>query len=725
MTTATKLMVVVAGDVSQAMAAIKQIDSQVATAARSMDANAKAASVGLGRINKAAQLVSGGLGGLAAGLGVAGLATLAAGAARAAVDLGNLGQQVEKQRKYFEAYSGGAAQATANLAAMDRAVGSAASESDKLTAANKFLAMELATNAGELERVAKMAVLLGGDTRRAGEAMQEFALMMANQSIERLDTFGISSGKVRQRIEELQAATQNMSREAAFMQAVLEIGGQKMAQLEAAGVKATTAADNLTAALERLRIQAAKKMAGPIGTIEANLTTILGNIAYEMESADYAAAFDRYRQAVEGVRHAQDNLETAKITGFNIDHAQAAYDAAKANEALAEGIYRAAQAAASGAPVIARLSVSYSEVVANAYAAGAAVSEAAALWKTLPLDPLAAFKNAPQTDLWFNEAPTADEQAEVLRRLKARQDEKTRLEEAAATKAANAYESKMKAAASRVAGYVSEAISFSKGLFDVSGLGGKGWNAPGANGPFENVYRALDIAKLGEASPWAKVLQMSQEEAKQLTGLFQQGLLTPEVIGKLVNVDALKQQAQITQQAEALQTAFADQVAAAAGVDPKVTKALLGLNNEKALAGLASDWATTTAGALGSQTKAFTKTGNDLILAVANGAEAARSVAVSKVEDIARAMVDAMIGVLGTGASTAAAVSAAAAGNQGQTAAATAINAAGARATGRGGTTVVVGGDSYNMLVSDAGTASLTAALIAERKRQRLNRLMS
>ncbi len=716
-------MVVVGGDVSQAMAAVKAIDSQVATAARSMDSNAKAAGAGLGRINEAASLLSGGLGGLAAGAGVAGLAALAAGAARTAFDLGSLGQQVEKQRKYFDAYSGGAAQAAANLQAMERAVGSAASESEKLTAANKFLSMGLATNATELERTAKMAVLLGGDTRKAGDAMQNFALMMANQSIERLDTFGISSGKVRARIEELQAATQGMSREAAFMAAVMEIGGQKMAALEAAGVSATTATDNLTAAWERLRTEVGKKIAGPVGEVQRGLAQAVNAAADIVTVDDYAAAFERYRQAVDGVRRAQENLDTAKITGFNIDHAQAALDAAKANEQLAESVYRAAQAAESGAPALARLSVSYSEVATSARDVEAAITAAANHWKALPLDPMAAFKNAPQEHLWFNEAPSADAQAAILRSVQDTQAARVRIETSASERAASAYESKMKAASSKVAGYVSEAVSNSKGLFDVSG-GGKGWNAPGANGPFENVYRALDIAKLGEGSPWAKVLGMGQEEAKRLSGMFQQGLMTPEVIGKLVNVDALKQQAQIAQQAEALQTAFADQVAAAAGVDPKVTRALLGLDNEKALAGLASDWATTTAGALGGQAKTFYKTGNDLIMAVASGAEAARSVAVSKVEDIAQAMIDAMLGVLGTGTGTAAAVSAAAAGNQGQTAAATAIYNAGAQATGRGGPQVVVGGDSYNMVVSDNGTATLVAALIAQRKRERLNAFM-
>ena len=41
----------------------------------------------------------------------------------------------------------------------------------------------------------------------ATESMENFALMLANQSILRLDSFGISSGKVTARIEELMSAT--------------------------------------------------------------------------------------------------------------------------------------------------------------------------------------------------------------------------------------------------------------------------------------------------------------------------------------------------------------------------------------------------------------------------------------------------------------------------------------------------------------------------------------
>ena len=40
--------------------------------------------------------------------------------------------------------------------------------------------------------------------------------------------------------------------------------------------------------------------------------------------------------------------------------------------------------------------------------------------------------------------------------------------------------------------------------------------APGANGPFENIFRAADVAKRGADSPWAKVLGLTQDQAKEI-----------------------------------------------------------------------------------------------------------------------------------------------------------------------------------------------------------------
>ncbi len=89
--------------------------------------------------------------------------------------------------------------------------------------ANRFIAMGLASTGDQAAELAAIATQLGlafrGD---AVEGMEEFALLLANQSIPRLDTFGISAARVRGRIEELMNTVPGMTRETAFMQATME-----------------------------------------------------------------------------------------------------------------------------------------------------------------------------------------------------------------------------------------------------------------------------------------------------------------------------------------------------------------------------------------------------------------------------------------------------------------------------------------------------------------------
>ena len=162
--------------------------------------------------------------------------TLSVGAvvqiAKAAWELGELGAQSKRTSHAFEMISGGAVKAEANLNAMRTATRGAMSQQEMMANANLLMQMGLAKNSNELGQMTNMAVRLGKAMgSEAGASIQNFSMMLANQSLPRLDTFGISSGKVRERILELQAATEGMTRETAFMQAVMEEGGKAMERL--------------------------------------------------------------------------------------------------------------------------------------------------------------------------------------------------------------------------------------------------------------------------------------------------------------------------------------------------------------------------------------------------------------------------------------------------------------------------------------------------------------
>lgn len=144
----------------------------------------------------------------------------------------------------FTNLSGSANIARINLQAMDRATRGLISDTEQMQIANQLLGMQIVQTADQLEEVVGVSRRLGKEFRglNAREAAEEFAIMIANMSVARLDSFGLSSGRVRKRILELQAATEGMTREQAFFQATME-EGQKT--LERLGPEINTTSDEI------------------------------------------------------------------------------------------------------------------------------------------------------------------------------------------------------------------------------------------------------------------------------------------------------------------------------------------------------------------------------------------------------------------------------------------------------------------------------------------------
>jgi hypothetical protein len=190
---------------------------------------------GLGSI--AAGVATGGL--ALAAAAVVGLGVAAVGATVGVAKLAMAAAEIEGTRKTFETLTedlGGPVEAMDGLKEATRGM---VSQADLMAASNKFLTMGITENLEETEKMAEMATQLGlAMGTDATKSMEDFALMMANQSIPRLDTFGISSAAVRARIEELQAATEGLSREEAFKIAVMEQGAVAMEKVGEQGESA-------------------------------------------------------------------------------------------------------------------------------------------------------------------------------------------------------------------------------------------------------------------------------------------------------------------------------------------------------------------------------------------------------------------------------------------------------------------------------------------------------
>jgi len=164
-----------------------------------------------------------GAGALKATTAVIGVATALGGMA---VKLGGEAAQVERLQGTFDALNESINEnADVTMQKLITATDGMVSKQTLLASTNKLISMGLADTGDKAAELTEMAVTLASAMGEdAASGLENFALMLANQSIPRLDTFGISSGKVRDRINELMEADKNLTREQAFMTAVMEQG---------------------------------------------------------------------------------------------------------------------------------------------------------------------------------------------------------------------------------------------------------------------------------------------------------------------------------------------------------------------------------------------------------------------------------------------------------------------------------------------------------------------
>ena len=172
------------------------------------------------------------LGGLATAAAALGSALTLAEVGRKAIELYNLGTAANNAEATFVQLSGGTDAAAASLEAMRRATSGVVDDMTLMQGANKLLMMNLAGTGEEAARLTEIAVKLGSAMGNdAATSIADFAALLANQSIPRLDNFGISSDNVRRKLEELKAA--GMDAQEAFSMAVMEEGAKSLDKLGA------------------------------------------------------------------------------------------------------------------------------------------------------------------------------------------------------------------------------------------------------------------------------------------------------------------------------------------------------------------------------------------------------------------------------------------------------------------------------------------------------------
>ena len=206
----------------------------------------------------------GGLGGIAAGVAKGGLALAAAAivavgaaAVTAVVGITNLALAAAD----VEATRGTYANLTEDLGGFEYAMEQAklatrdmVSEQDLMAGSSKLLGMGIADTEEELYAHLEIATQLGTAYGSSETALDNWTLMMANQSILRLDSFGISSSAVRARMAELKEINEDMSKEDAWNIAVMEQAAVAMERVGEQGENATATTARWEASLADLKL---------------------------------------------------------------------------------------------------------------------------------------------------------------------------------------------------------------------------------------------------------------------------------------------------------------------------------------------------------------------------------------------------------------------------------------------------------------------------------------
>lgn len=506
---------------------------------------------------------------------------------------GNLGQAVDQTRRRFETFAGGPEQASAALVAMRKAMDGGIDSMTAMDTASRLMSMGLAKTGDEAANITRIAAMLGSATRTVEDKVSDFTMLLANQSIRRLDQFGISVDQVRARIDEMKAADANLGDQQAFVNAVLEIGGARVKDLEANGVKAARSIDEMTSAWADFRAAFGKKLENPVSGVESWAAGALRTLTDILSRTENDQRAYRLTQALDDAQAYYDY--TVKM----LHEAEAGGTAAGRSFEYWQQTTGAAQTALNLAQVELQ---AFNDTLNNTSfgdwsdaGVGAALRVKAAMADAATNMPI--FMSAEETGAlrWMglgkqyaaNQQATRDNasgrNADALRWAglgQAYTDANDAIKRANAD-AAKDYQTQMGKAIDTIAGEYKSALvgaqNDSIGLLDLRPGGAGGQNAPGAGGFAENIYRLQAFIQNGSWGETAQQFGLDKAGATDVVRKFQSGMWDSSVM-QVLDVKALKQQIKDQQVAKNMMDAVAADLAAETNGDPKIIKAMLNWN---------------------------------------------------------------------------------------------------------------------------------------------------
>jgi biopolymer transport protein ExbD len=248
------------------------------------------------QFDQAAQGSGAGVENLASTIGNAVKGFIAFKAVGMAAEMVTIGNAANATQATFTALSGGINQATNTLNALRAATGGVVADTELMAGANRLLAMNIATSGQQAADLAGVAVNLGkAFGQDASSAIENFSLMIANQSLLRLDSLGISAAAVRERMKELAAEFPEMDKQARFTQATLEQATVTVDRLGTSITAAQTPLAKLETSFENLKTTVSQSMATVVNdalTAAGQLATIFDLIGKNGLDAVANAAFN-------------------------------------------------------------------------------------------------------------------------------------------------------------------------------------------------------------------------------------------------------------------------------------------------------------------------------------------------------------------------------------------------------------------------------------------------
>ena len=317
----SKLEIFVTAQTDKAVAALKKLDKATEDVGdQSKDTGGK-----LGILD-GAMLAAGGM-----------AVNMAMNFAKSIPELVELGVQAERAELALKGYAGGSEAAAEYTDAVRDAAGGAISKMDAMQNASRLLAMGLATSTDEAATLTEMAITLGASMGKGPtQAFEEFSLMLANQSIPRLDTFGISASKVRERMAELAEEDGNLDRQTRFLIATMEIGEGKLEKLAEAGFNAVSSLDQLKAIMADAKVEGASLLWDAVEPLTKGILELRDAQLDEKQTMlETAVTFDEYYEALGkmetglmGAGGANEDLARAtwEVYQASLDTTNAAYD---------------------------------------------------------------------------------------------------------------------------------------------------------------------------------------------------------------------------------------------------------------------------------------------------------------------------------------------------------------------------------------------------------------